>query len=120
MEARDAAERCGPADAVLTEAARGVAARVEAGNDLAVQIDDLGAGADPDARIGVVKRGRVPRRVERRLGDLVHRPRLLEIGIDAGVDDGIVPFHRFAQGRAWHWPPRSSTSTSGGQLLDRI
>src|SRR5260370_38645842 len=105
MEARDAAERCGAADAVLTEAARGIAARVEAGNDLAVQVDDLRAGVDPDARIGVVKRRRVPRRIERRLGDLVRRPRLLEIGIAPGVDAGIRGVHRFAQGRAGPWTP---------------
>src|SRR6267378_6668133 len=120
MEARDAAERCGPADAVLTEAARGVAARIEAGNDLAVQVDDLRAGVDPYARIGVVKRQRVPRRIEWRFGDLVHRPRLLEISIGAGVDEGIVAFHRFAQGRAWHWPPLVLVDDLGGQLLDRI
>src|SRR5260370_25847263 len=119
MGARDAAERCGPADAVLTEAARGVAARVEAGNHLAVQVDDLGAGVDPYARIGVVKRWRVPRRIERRLGDLVHRPRLLEIGIDAGVDEGIVAFHGFAQGRPGHRPPLGPLSDPPRQFLVR-
>src|SRR5579884_4519966 len=91
VEAGDAAERCGPADAVLAEAARGIAARVKARYDLAVQVDDLSARVDPNARVGVVKRGRMPGRVEGRPGDLVHRPRLLEIGIDPGVHEGIVP-----------------------------
>src|SRR5262249_57800822 len=103
VEAGKASERCGPADAVLAEPARRVAARVEAGNDVAAQVDDLGAGVDPDARIGVVEGWRGPGRIERRLRDLVHRPRFLEIGIDAGVDGGIVTFHRFAQGRARQW-----------------
>ncbi len=85
-----------------------------------MQVDDLRAGVDPDARIGVVKRRRVPRRIERRLGDLVHRPRLLEIGIDAGVDEGIVAFHRFAQGRAGHWPPLVRVDDPPCQFLDCV
>ena len=65
VEAGDAAERGRPADAVLAETARGIPARVEPGDDLAAEVDDLRTRADPDAGIGVVERRRVPGRVER-------------------------------------------------------
>src|SRR5262249_13360709 len=105
MEAGDAAERCCSADAMLAEPSGGIASRIEAWDRLAVKVDDFRTSSDPDARIGVVKRGSMPSRIERRRGDLVHRPRLLEICVDTGVDEGIVSFHRLAQGRCGHRPP---------------
>src|SRR5258708_885886 len=53
VEAGDAAERGRAADAVLAESARRIPAHVEAGDDLAVEVDDLRAGAHPDAGIGI-------------------------------------------------------------------
>src|SRR5580700_12039357 len=97
VHAGEAAEGSGAADAVLAESAGRIPAGIEARDDLAVQVEDLGGGVDADAGVGIVQRGRVPGRVERRRGDLVHGPRFLEIRIDAGIDEGIVAFHRLAQ-----------------------
>src|SRR5438105_4076325 len=70
VESGDAAEGGGAADAVLAESTGRISAGIKAGYGLAAKIHHLGAGVDPDARITVVERGRVPRRVERRLGNL--------------------------------------------------
>src|SRR5262249_14932613 len=64
MEPGDATAGCGTADAVLTEATRGITAYVETRYDFAPQVDGLGARVDPDARIRIVQRRRRPRRVE--------------------------------------------------------
>src|SRR5207247_5242569 len=60
----DAPKRRRAADAVLAEAAGGVAAGIEARDRPAAQIDDLRAGVDADAGIGVVDRRRMPSRIE--------------------------------------------------------
>ena len=66
IKARDAAEGRRPANAMLTEAARGIATGIKAGDDLAVQVDDLRLGVDADAGIRVVNARRMPCGVERR------------------------------------------------------
>src|SRR5579872_519032 len=66
VEAGEAAEGRGAADAVLAEAAGRVPARIEAGYDLAAQIDDLAGRVDADAGVGIVQGRGVPGRVERR------------------------------------------------------
>src|SRR3954451_899065 len=90
-------ERRGAADAMLAETAGGIAASIKAGDRPAAQVNDLRARIDAQSRIGVVDRRRMPGRVDRRLGDLVHGRRLLEVLIDRGVDEQVVSIDRFAQ-----------------------
>src|SRR5262245_49404596 len=116
----DAAEGRRAADAVLAEAARRVAAGVESRDRPATQVDDLRAGIDADAGIGVVDRRRVPGRVEWRLGDLVHGRRLLEVLVDRIVDEGVVAIDRPAQRLRRHRPPLMRIEDLLGELLDGI
>src|SRR6202007_739721 len=66
VPAGEATEGRGAADAVLAEAAGGVAASIEARDDVAAQIEHLAGRVDADAGIGVVQARGVPGRVERR------------------------------------------------------
>src|SRR5262245_46651059 len=65
MMSGDPPEGRGAADAMLAEAAGGIAAGIEAGDRPAAQVDDLRARVDADASVGVVNRRRMPGRIER-------------------------------------------------------
>src|SRR5262249_22190799 len=120
VPAGDAAKGGCSTHAMLTEPTRRIPARIEPRNDPAAKVNDLSTGVDADARIAVVQRGRVPGRVEWRRGNLVHRSGFLEVAIDPGINEGIVPLDRAAQRRAGHRPPLVLIDDLGGQLLRRI
>ena len=76
------------------EAARGFAAAVKAGNDLAIHIDDLAGGIDAQAGARVVDDRGCPSRVEGWFLDPVPWGWLVEIRIHSAFDKRIVPRRR--------------------------
>ena len=68
----------------------------------------------------VMQDRRRPRRIERRLRDLVQRRGLVEVGIDAGRDERIVAVHRLLQHRAGDRLLLVRIPDPAGQLEDRV
>src|SRR6516165_8998891 len=91
--ASDVTLASGAGQPVLAEAAGRLAAAIEAGDDLAVNIDDLAGGIDAQAGAGVVDYRGCPGRIEGWFLDPMPRGRLVEIRIDPAFDKGIVPRH---------------------------
>src|ERR1051326_5981108 len=97
------------------------ASGVKAGDDLAVHIHDLGVGVDSQARHHVVQSRRRPPGVEGRRFDFVGRGWLVEFGVLARVDEGVVAGHRLFQGLARHGPPLIGAGLDGGgELFERV
>src|SRR5439155_4422205 len=92
------------AQAMLGQTTHGFAAGIEAGDDLAENIDHLLVRIDPEAGERIVEDGSRPRRIERRPLDLVHRFGLLEVGVDARRDEGVVPLNSLLEDRSRHRP----------------
>src|SRR6266851_2101586 len=92
MSCGDASEGEAAGKAMLRKAALALANRIEPLDDLAADIHDLRIRAGAQTRERVVQDRRRPGGIERRLLDLVERFRLLEVGIGARDDEGIVAF----------------------------
>ena len=77
-------------------AAARLAAGIEAGDDLALRVHDLGLAVDPKTAIGIEHADARRRRVERRRVDPV-QDRLLEVFVLALVRERVVPRDRLLQ-----------------------
>ena len=62
---------------------------------MALQVDDLAFAVDPETCEAVVKNGRGPGGVKRRLLDFVLGARLAEVGVLARIDKPVVASHGF-------------------------
>src|SRR6266852_8140572 len=92
------------AQPMLGQTTHGFASGIEAGDDLTENIDHLLVRIDPEAGERIVEDGSRPRRMERRPLDLVYGFGLLEVGVDARRDEGVVPLDSFLQDRSRHGP----------------
>src|SRR6187551_3166648 len=85
------------AQPMLGEATHGFSSRIEARDDLAVNVDHLLVSVDPESGKRVMEDGSRPCRIEGRLLDLEHRFGLLEVRVHARGDEGVVPLHSVLQ-----------------------
>ena len=104
----------------MAEPASRLAAAIQTWDHPAGAVDDLTPSVDPEARAGIVRRRRSPRRMEWGCLDLVRWRRFAEISIDTGVDEiivagdsGLQPRWRHGHTLVFHHDPRR-------QLGDRI
>src|SRR5258708_33599649 len=86
-----------PSQAMLIAAATGLAAGIEAGDGLALHVDNLSPAVDPETTIGIVPDRIERRRIERRFFDSIHgrigpAP---ELRIAALIHIGVPPGHGF-------------------------
>src|SRR5580692_100048 len=83
----DVALAGGTRQAVLTEPARRLAAAIQAGDDFTVQIHHLAMRVDAQSGAGVMQHWRGPCGMEGRGDDFVERSGLVEVLINAAVDE---------------------------------
>src|SRR5688572_28086642 len=120
MHSRDVALSESSTVPVLTESARGFAGGVEAGNDLAGEVEDLACGVDAQAGPGVVEHRRRPGGIEGRLLDLELGCRFAEVGVATRVDKAVVPRHRLDQVAWRHGNPLIRHDDHRRELLQRV
>src|ERR1700730_15350911 len=88
--------------AVQGESTGRFAAAIQSGYDLALHVDDLALAIDPQTSQAIVKYGRGPGGIERRLLDFVFRIRVSKIRVLAHVHIGVVLGHSFFERAGGH------------------
>ena len=97
MPAGDKALTSGAGKPMQAETAGRFAAAIEARNNVAVQVEDLTLGVDPQAGSGVVDDRCRPGGEERWGGKFIPWRGLAEVMVDAGVDEAVVALDRVDQ-----------------------
>src|SRR5512135_1008024 len=105
---------------MLIETAGAFTGAIEAGNNLAVQIQHLTLAIDSQAGTGVMHVGSGPRRVERRRLKFVLWSRLVEVGVFTRVNERIVTLHGGVENLALHRLGLKFVLDRGGELRQRV
>src|SRR5215203_1745780 len=120
MAPRDEALRRAARQAVRAEASRRLAAAIQARDYLAVQVDHLTLGINPQTGASVVQDRCGPCCIERWLGDGIERPWFAEIEVPAQLNETVISANGFLEIAGRHRNALVFHFDLAGELADGI